>query len=362
MDFTELRAARQERVYAAMAEAELDVLVLGRPSSIAYVTGARALWTAGSRPFSPSCIVMREDRRIHLLATWDEGVPDEIPHEQLFGLSWNPSIAAGNVKAIRGLDRAGRIGADGTSVGFNRLLADAAPDAELVDARDLLHRARSAVLGDELLAIETACALAEAGLEDMCSALGQGRTTRQLLGVLAERLGQMGEPVVPDEAIGFATARGHRSVVDDHPFDAGELVALRPSARYAGYVGAIARTVAVGGELTDAQRSLGRRCREALDAVIGACVPGVSGDHLRSVWRDAGGGPLPAPLVTGLGLGVQRPIIDDAVGGAEALGDGMVVAVHAWLPDDQLGGWLEGDVVAVTADGPLTLTRWSDPA
>ncbi len=31
----------------------------------------------------------RDAATIHLLSTWDEGVPDDIPHEHLYGISFN---------------------------------------------------------------------------------------------------------------------------------------------------------------------------------------------------------------------------------------------------------------------------------
>lgn len=358
VDFTRLRARRRQHVQDLMTDEHIDVLVLGRPASIAHATGVRALWTSGSRPFSPSCVIVRADRRVHLLATWDEGVPDEIPHHQLFGLSWNPAIAAARVREIPGLADAKRIGVDGTSVSFRRLIRDLAPDAEIVDVRRLLEDVRAPKSEDGITAVETACALAEAGLEAMHFSLAESRTPRQLLAVLAERLGSLGAPVLPNESVAFATAGGFRTVVDDEPLARGQLVALAPSASYFGHEGTIARTVPVGGTLDDAQRELGHRCRAALDAVIGQCVPGTTGEALLATWRDAGGGDLPAPLIHGVGLGTEPPLVDDRVGHDAVLVDGMVLAVQSWI-HDPTGGWLERDVVAVSVDGPRTLTRWS---
>ena len=69
---------------------DLDVLVLGRQANVRYVSGTPQLWVAGTRPFGPTCVLVRETGAIHLLSTWDEGVPDDIPHENLYGISWNP--------------------------------------------------------------------------------------------------------------------------------------------------------------------------------------------------------------------------------------------------------------------------------
>jgi len=37
--------------------------------------GRAAVVVAGTRPFGPSCVLVRETGAIHLLSTWDEGVP-----------------------------------------------------------------------------------------------------------------------------------------------------------------------------------------------------------------------------------------------------------------------------------------------
>ncbi|HEU5082021.1 MAG TPA: M24 family metallopeptidase [Acidimicrobiales bacterium] len=358
VDFTRLRTDRRRRLLAAMAHAGLDVLALGRPANIAFATGARQLWTAGSRPFSPACLVVAADERIHLLATWDEGVPDDIPREQLFGLSWNPGIATAHVAAVPGLAGARRVGADGTSPSWRRLLAEVAPDAEVVDAGPLLAGLRAVKSADEVAAIETACALAEGALEAMAGALAPGVTTRQLLAVHAERLGRLGAPIVPNESVAQATTHGHRSVVDDVPLQHGDLVALSPSASYAGHEGTLARTVPVGGALTPAQADLGAACRSALDAAVGACRAGATGAALLEAWESAGGGPMPGPLVVGVGLGAEQPIVGMGVGADAELRPGMALAVQGWVERDGVGGWLERDVVVVTDGVPRTLTRW----
>ena len=356
IDFALLRRERQDRLLRAMADADLDVLLLGRPANCTFAAGVRQLWTAGSRPFSPACVVVRADQRFHVLATWDEGVPDDIPHDHLFGLSWNPAIADDRLRAIPGLARAWRIGADGTSVRVRRLVGSIAPDAELVDARAVLDQARSVKSAEELLAIETACALAEAGLDAMAGALEAGCTTRQLAGVHAERVARLGAPVVPDESVAADTARGFRTVVDDRPLAGDALVALSPSARYAGYEGTLARTGPVAGESSRAQAALGRRCREALDAVLAACRPGASGTTLVDTWRDAGGADFPAPLALGIGLGTEPPLIGMGMGHDAMLVRGMVLAVQGWVDEPPVGGWLERDVVVVD-EIPQILTR-----
>ena len=89
-DAPALRYGRRERAFAAMEAHDLDVLVLGRVANMRYLSGVPLLWNAGTRPFGPGCVAVRETQEIYLLSTWDEGVPEEIPHDHLYGITWNP--------------------------------------------------------------------------------------------------------------------------------------------------------------------------------------------------------------------------------------------------------------------------------
>jgi Xaa-Pro aminopeptidase len=85
-DARALRTGRRERALAQMEAHDLDILVLGRQANIRYVTGAPQLWIAGTRPFGPMCVVVRATGAIYLNSTADEGIPEEIDHDHLYGL------------------------------------------------------------------------------------------------------------------------------------------------------------------------------------------------------------------------------------------------------------------------------------
>ena len=117
---TPLHVERRDRVLSAMAGADLDVLVLGEQANVVYASGHHRLWTAGTRPHAPTCIVVRRTGATHLLSTWDEGVPDDVPFEHLFGITWNPEVMGAALAAIPGLSDARRLGVDGMTAGFLR--------------------------------------------------------------------------------------------------------------------------------------------------------------------------------------------------------------------------------------------------
>ncbi len=70
---------------------------------------------------------------VYLLSTWDEGVPDEIPHDHLFGITWNPMNFVALLKGIAADAAPRRVGTDAMSPLFAQLLPMAFPDAEIVD-------------------------------------------------------------------------------------------------------------------------------------------------------------------------------------------------------------------------------------
>src|ERR1700760_2687202 len=183
-----LRTGRRERALAQMEKHELDVLVLGRQANVRYVSGAPQLWVAGTRPFGPTCVVIRKTGAIHLLSTWDEGVPDDIPHENLYGISWNPVNTISALQRIDGAATARRVGTDTLSPTFAQLLPTAFPSAELVDGELAMRAARRIKTDEEVVALREAISVAELGLAAAVAELRPGVSEKALVGVLLEAM------------------------------------------------------------------------------------------------------------------------------------------------------------------------------
>ncbi|MFY9763595.1 MAG: aminopeptidase P family N-terminal domain-containing protein, partial [Mycobacterium sp.] len=179
-----LRVGRRERALAQMEKHDLDVLVLGRQANVRYVAGATQLWVAGTRPFGPTCVVVRETGAIHLLSTWDEGVPEDIPHENLYGIAWNPMNTISVLKGIEGAAAAKHVGTDALSPGFAQLLPVAFPNAELVDGELAMRAARRIKTAEEVTALREAIRVAEVGLAAAVAELRPGISEKTLAGVL----------------------------------------------------------------------------------------------------------------------------------------------------------------------------------
>src|SRR3984893_17883559 len=221
-----LRTGRRERALAQMEKHDLDVLVLGLQANVRYVSGAPQLWVAGTRPFGPTCVVIRETGAIHLLSTWDEGVPQDIPHENVYGIAWNPMNTISVLKGIEGAATAERVGSDALSPGFAQLLPMAFPNAELVDGELALRAARRIKTPEEVAALREAIRVAEVGLAAAVAELRPGVSEKTLAGVLLEAMaaGGVSTPATQDAA--WVTSRDHpwRRARGDGEVRSGDLI------------------------------------------------------------------------------------------------------------------------------------------
>src|ERR1700736_6112340 len=306
-----LRAGRRERALAQMEKHDLDVLVLGRQANVRYVSGAPQLWVAGTRPFGPTCVVIRETGAIHLLSTWDEGVPDDIPHENLYGIAWNPMNTISVLKGIDGAADAKRVGTDALSPGFAQLLPMAFPNAELVDGELAMRAARRIKTSEEVVSLREAIRVAEVGLAAAVAELRPGISEKALAGVLLEAMaaGGVSTPATQDAA--WVTSREHpwRRASDDGQVGSGDLVAFAAGALADGYVGEVGRTWPVCDVGNGANRKLYQRSNKLWDRLIAACRPGVRASEVLAAY-DLAREPLPPMAVAhGLGLGFDPPVI-----------------------------------------------------
>jgi Xaa-Pro aminopeptidase len=360
VDFARLRAERRAKVFSGMESHYLDALMLGGVGNVRYVSGARQLGRSGVLPFAPVAVVVRESRRVHLLSTWDEGVPPEIGRDDLYRLSWNPANLAGDLAKIPGLRDARRVGTDGLTPMFAALIPQLVTKAELVDAGPVMAAARRIKTPDEIICLEVASAIAEAALSAMEDALTRDITERELLGIYHGRIASLGAPMPPSEGVCFvAPPQGivsFRHLASDRRIGDGQLVVLAPGALYAGYEAGLARTRVAGGGARPA--GLASRCARGMDALLGACRPGNTGADLYRTWEETGNEDPGVPLAHGLGLGAEPPLIGLGRGSDAVIDEGMVLSVQSWVTEEGVGGCLERGTVHVGDSGPSVLTRY----
>ena len=364
-----LRLGRRERALAQMKAHDLDVLVLGRTANVRYVTGAPTIWTAGTSSFGPACMLVRSTGSIHMLSTWDEGIPEDIPRENLFGLTWNPMNTIEVLRRVEGTAGARRVGTDAVSPTFALLLPQAFPAAELVDGELAMRAARRIKTADELAVLRQAAEVAETSLAKAVAELRPGVTEKELAGVLLEAAAAGGVTIPADQDAAVITSR-------EHPWRragqggregqggrtaAGDLVAFTAGVVAHGYIAEVGRTYAVASAdgVGPVPQALAARCDQVWDRLLAACRPGAAGSDLLDAYTGAGEPLPPMPVARGLGLGFDPPVVTGGLPKTardERIEAGMVLALTGYVWEAGTGAAFRRDTVLVTSDGPELLT------
>jgi Xaa-Pro dipeptidase len=360
-----LRSGRRERALAQMEAHDIDVLVLGRQANVRYFSGAPQLWVAGTRPFGPICTIVRSTGEIHLNSTWDEGIPDDIPHDHLYGLAWNPMTLIEVLRGIEGTATARRVGTDALTPSFAKLLPMAFPNAELVDGELAMRAARRIKTPDEVAILRGALRVAEDSLAIAVGELHEGAVEQALTGVMleAQAAGGVSTPATQDGA--WVTSREHpwRRARRDARIENGDLVAFSAGVLADGYVGEVGRTFPVGKVEGPEIPALYERWNALWDRLAAACRPGQPASELLAAYELANEPLPPMPVAHGLGLGFDPPVVTpqlQATAAEEILEPGMVLSVTGYVWQEGVGAVYGRDAVLVTPDGREVLT--SSPA
>jgi Xaa-Pro aminopeptidase len=359
-DSAQLRAVRRERVLAEMETAGIDILITGRESNARYVSGVPRLWLAGSRPFGPGCIFVRASGDIHLVSTWDEGVPDDIPREHLHGITFNSQNTLAMLTGIDGAASARTVATDGLMPSTVGLLRKAFPDAELIDGEQMMRSARRIKTAEEVDAIRASVRLAEDSLAVAAKTFSAGVTERGLTAAFMEAMAAAGvtTPTTQDVAwITSPTDRWARST-RDAAVSPSDLVAFDAGVIRNGYVGEIGRTAAVGGLESVGNAPLSR-WDELWDRLLTACRPGASGADLLDAYATTDVPAPPVPVARGLGLGNDLPLVTHELprtAAEQRLEPGMVFALTAYVWEEGVGGVYGQEPVLITDTGPSLLS------
>lgn len=343
-----------------MAEHDLDILVLGRQANIRYVTGAPQLWIAGTRPFGPMCVLVRATGDIYLNSTDDEGVPEEIGHDHLYGLAWNPMTLIDVLTKVGGAETARRVGTDAITPTFAALLPEAFPNAELVDAEPAMRAARRIKTPGEIAAMDQALRVAEHGLATALGELAPGVSERTLAGVMMEAMaaGGVSTPATQDAAWVTSREQPWRRAAA-HEVGSGDLVAFAAGALANGYVAEVGRTWPAGDTLAAEAAALFERSDGLYDNMLAACRAGADTRDLLSAYDTAGEPIPPMPVAHGLGLGFDPPVVSEtllAAGEDDRIEAGMVLAITGYVWKQGVGAVFRRDTVHITDHGVEVLT------
>ena len=242
---------RRERLFVAMDDDDLDILILSRPAEVRFAVGAPSLGNDEASLVAPICIAVR--------ATWETHV--------------TPGADAGALAAIEGLPDAARIGTTSASPGFAQIIRSVAPGADIVDGALVVWRARAANTDVEVGLIRDALAMAEEAMRSTVASL---------------------KPAATEDDLHTSHTEGH--IV-------GDVARLTARASIDDYEASFTRSFTLRGDPSSRPN----------DAGITACRPGTTGAQLHELGVTAEGVPDAAELAAGMVVNVGTPSHRDLV-------------------------------------------------
>jgi Xaa-Pro dipeptidase len=248
----------------------------------------------------------------------------------------------------------------------------AALEAEGLTVRDgqqVMLDAREVKSIDEIILLNTACAMVDGAYQLIAEQLKPGIRESELVANVTHRLFEMGSEHVDNiNAVSGERCSPHPHVFSDRLIRPGDQAFFDIIHTFVGYKTCYYRTFVVG-TASDAQRDAYKRAREWIDASIELMRPGVGTDQVASVWPKAEEFGFSSEmecfgLQFGHSVGLflhERPIISrlNSLDHPVEIKEGMVIALETYCPanDGYSAARIEEEVV-VTADGPRVITRF----
>ena len=248
----------------------------------------------------------------------------------------------------------------------------AALEAEGITVRDgqqVMLDAREVKSVDEIMLLNTACAMVDGAYQLIAEQLKPGIRESQLVANVTKALFDMGSEHVDNiNAVSGERCSPHPHVFSDRIIRPGDQAFFDIIQTYVGYKTCYYRTFTVG-TATDAQRDAYKKARDWIDASIELMKPGVTTDQVAKVWPKAEEFGFDSEMEAfglqfGHSVGLflhERPSISrlNSLEHPVEIKEGMVIALETYCPakDGYSAARIEEEVV-VTANGPQVITRF----
>ncbi|MDQ2965304.1 MAG: Xaa-Pro peptidase family protein [Chloroflexota bacterium] len=378
-----LRTYRATRARDALAASEVGALLLFDFNNIRYVTSTHigewardkmtryALLTRGGDPHIWDFGSAARHHRLHCPWLRQENI-----HAGMVGLRGAVAPDAGLFRAaareIRDLLRTEGV-ADmplGVDVVEPPMLAALAEEGITVrDGQQVMLDAREVKSIDEIMLLNTACAMVDGAYQLISEQLRPGVRESDLVANVTKYLFDLGAEHVDNiNAVSGERCSPHPHVFSDRIIRPGDQAFFDIIQTFIGYKTCYYRTFVVG-KATDAQRDAYKQAREWIDRSIELMRPGVTTDQVAGVWPKAEEFGFDNEmecfgLQFGHSVGLflhERPIISrlNSLDHPVELKEGMVIALETYCParDGVSAARIEEEVV-ITADGPQVITRF----
>ena len=237
------------------------------------------------------------------------------------------------------------------------------------DGQQVMLDAREVKSIDEILLLNTACAMVDGAYQLISEQLKPGVRESELVANVTKFLFDLGSEHVDNiNAVSGERCSPHPHVFSDRIIRPGDQAFFDIIHTFIGYKTCYYRTFVVG-MANDAQRDAYKRAREWIDKSIELMRPGVTTDQVAKVWPKAQDFGFDNEmecfgLQFGHSVGLflhERPIISrlNSLEHPVELKEGMVIALETYCPakDGVSAARIEEEVV-VTAAGPQVITRF----
>jgi Xaa-Pro aminopeptidase len=382
IDMERLRTERLARLKRLLAESELGAVLCFDMNNVRYTT-ATHIGTWAMDKLARFSLLTRDADPV----LWDFG--SAARHHQLYN-PWLAGCCHAGISTMRGAmsPASGRAesvadkivtlleerGLMGEPLGIDVvepavLFALQKRGVQVVDGQQLMQSSRLIKTRDEIMLLDTACAMVDAAYEELYIAMRAGMRENDCVALVNKVLYELGsEHVEGVNAISGERANPHPHVFSDRILRPGDPAYFDILHSHMGYRTCYYRTFAIGSAsrgLVDAYQ----RCRYYLDAAIDRVRPGVTTAEIAEVWPTAqefGFSDEEAAFALqfghGIGLSIwEKPIISRLVSmeHPEVIEEGMVFALETFWPARD--GWQAARIeeqLVVTADGCEIITRF----
>jgi Xaa-Pro aminopeptidase len=237
------------------------------------------------------------------------------------------------------------------------------------DGQQTMLDARQIKSKDEIMLLNTACAMVDGVYQMISEELKPGVRENELVARATKMLYDLGsDDVEAINAVSGERCSPHPHVFSDRIIRPGDQAYFDIIQSFIGYRTCYYRTFAVG-RATDAQRDAYKQARAWIDASIELMRPGVTTDKVASVWPKAKDFGFDSEMECfglqfghGVGLGLhERPIISrlNSLEHPIELQEGMVIALETYCPaSDGISAARIEEEVVITADGPVVITHF----
>jgi len=382
-DVDRLRTYRLGRARAALAGSDLGAVLLFDFNNIRYVTSTHIGEWARDKMTRYALLSRGGDPHI-----WDFGsaakhhrlncpwLRTENIHAGMIGLRGAVAPDAGLFRRAA-QEIAGILKAEGAAdmpIGVDIVEPPmvAALEAEgltLRDGQQVMLDAREVKSIDEIILLNTACAMVDGAYQYIAEHLKPGVRENELVADVTQRLFEMGSEHVDNiNAVSGERCSPHPHVFSDRLIRPGDQAFFDIIHTFVGYKTCYYRTFVVG-TASDAQRDAYKRARAWIDASIDLMRPGVGTDDVAKVWPKAEEFGFSNEmecfgLQFGHSVGLflhERPIISrlNSLEHPVEIKEGMVIALETYCPakDGYSAARIEEEVV-VTRDGPRVITKF----